>query len=101
MGRTKSSHTPPNSEHFQYDVHVIPTTYQEDGSDEVNSHQYSVTEYVKSIDQRQRHQELVAIGLWANYDFTPFEVKVSLSRKSLWHFLPECCAILGGVFACS
>ena len=33
-GRQKSSHQKPTSEHYQYDVHVIPTRYQEDGSDE-------------------------------------------------------------------
>jgi hypothetical protein len=98
-GRVKNHHVPPNSEHFQYDIHVIPTRYQSEGEDEITSHQYSVTEYVKSIDQRSRHQELVAVGLWANYDFTPFEVKVTRSRKSFMHFLTECCAILGGIFA--
>jgi hypothetical protein len=98
-GRVKNHHTPPNSEHFQYDIHVIPTRYQSENGDEITSHQYSVTEYVKSIDQRARHQDLVAVGLWANYDFTPFEVKVSRSRKSFMHFLTECCAILGGIFA--
>jgi hypothetical protein len=98
-GRVKNHHVPPNSEHFQYDIHVIPTKYIQDGQDDIASHQYSVTEYVKSIDQRARHQELVAVGLWANYDFTPFEVKVTKSRKSFMHFLTECCAILGGIFA--
>jgi hypothetical protein len=98
-GRVKNHHVPPNSEHFQYDIHVIPTRYIQDGMAEIQSHQYSVTEYVKSIDQRARHQELVAVGLWGNYDFTPFEVKVSKSRKSFMHFLTECCAILGGIFA--
>jgi hypothetical protein len=98
-GRVKNYHVPPNSEHFQYDVHVIPTRYSQDGMDDIISHQYSVTEYVKSIDQRKRQQELVAVGLWANYDFTPFEVKVTKSRKSFMHFLTECCAILGGIFA--
>lgn len=98
-GRVKNHHVPPNSEHFQYDIHVIPSRYQSEGEDAIVSHQYSVTEYVKSIDQRQRHQELVAVGLWANYDFTPFEVRVTRSRKSFMHFLTECCAILGGIFA--
>jgi|Transcript_72870 hypothetical protein len=98
-GRLKNHHVPPNSEHFQYDIHVIPTRYMDEYSEEIVSHQYSVTEYVKSIDQRARHQELVAVGLWANYDFTPFEVKVTRSRKSFMHFLTECCAILGGIFA--
>jgi len=97
-GRVKNHHIPPNSEHFQYDIHVIPSRYIEN-DEEIVSHQYSVTEYVKNIDQRARHQELVAVGLWANYDFTPFEVKVTKARKSFMHFLTECCAILGGIFA--
>lgn len=98
-GRKKSTHVAPNSEHYQYDVHVIPTRFLEDGADEIASHQYSVTEYVKLIDMSRRHQELVATGLWMNYDFTPFEVKVTRSRKPFSHFFTECCAILGGVFA--
>ena len=32
-------------------------------------------------------------------DFTPFEVRVTRSRKSMFHFFTECCAILGGIFA--
>jgi hypothetical protein len=98
-GRSKSHHQHPNSEHFQYDIHVIPTRFKEDGRSEVNSHQYSVTEYVKSINTRQQRHEMVAVGIWANYDFTPFEVKVTRSRKPFSHFFTECCAILGGVFA--
>jgi len=98
-GRVKNEHFPPNSEHYQFDIHVIPTRFQDEFGQETASHQYSVTEYVKSIDQMARHQELVAVGLWANYDFTPFEVKVTRSRKSFMHFLTECCAILGGIFA--
>eukprot|EP00913_Durusdinium_trenchii_P028664 g26880.t1 len=42
-----------------------------------------------------------ASGLWMSYDFTPFEVRVTTSRKSLFHFFTECCAILGGIFAFS
>lgn len=98
-GRNKDAHEAPNTEHFQYDIHVIPTRYIEFSGEEIASHQYSVTEYVKSIDQRQRHNELVAAGLIANYDFTPFEVRVTKTRKKFTHFLTECCAILGGIFA--
>lgn len=98
-GRLKKYHIPRLSEHFQYDIHVIPTSFQQEGSPVIESNQYSVLEYVKSINQRNRHQDLVTLGFWANYDFTPFEVKVTWSRKSLWHFATECCAILGGIFA--
>jgi len=98
-GRDANAHVPPNTEHFQYDLHVIPTRYIEFTGEEIVSHQYSVTEYVKSIDQTQRHNELVSAGLIANYDFTPFEVRVTKTRKKFTHFLTECCAILGGIFA--
>mmetsp|Transcript_16034 Transcript_16034/g.30228 ORF Transcript_16034/g.30228 Transcript_16034/m.30228 type:complete len:393 (-) Transcript_16034:171-1349(-) len=100
-GRQKSSHQAPMSEHYQYDVHVIPTRFQEDGSDEIAGHQYSVTEYVKAIDARNPAHEATATGIWMNYDFTPFEVRVTRSRKSMFHFFTECCAILGGIFAFS
>lgn len=98
-GRRKQNHQPGTTEHYQYDIHVIPTRFKEDGSDEVASHQYSVTEYVKPIEVVDGHQDSTAAGLWMSYDFTPFEVQVTRSRKSLWHFLTECCAILGGIFA--
>lgn len=98
-GRRNSQHEPPNTEHFQYDVHVIPTTFQQAGGDDIVSHQYSVTEYVKSIDMKNRQDDLVSSGLFMSYDFTPFEVTVSQTRKKLTHFVTECCAIVGGVFA--
>jgi hypothetical protein len=97
-GRRKERHEDMSSEHYQYDVHIIPTRYREDGDSEVSSHQYSVTEYVKSV--REGAQEL-PLGVVLSYDFTPFEVRVTRSRKSLLHFLTECCAIVGGVFAFS
>ena len=97
-GREKSNHQKAMTEHYQYDVHVIPTSYQ-DGSEEIPSHQYSVTEYVKAVDASNPNLDATASGLWMNYDFTPFEVRVTSSRKSLFHFFTECCAILGGIFA--
>jgi len=98
-GRKKHQHQDPTSEHYQYDIHVIPTRFLEDGYDEVFSHQYSVTEYMKVLNHKEQSQEALAPGLWMTYDFTPFEVRVTKSRKSMWHFLTECCAILGGIFA--
>eukprot|EP00438_Fugacium_kawagutii_P013388 Skav216494 [mRNA] locus=scaffold1123:521916:523799:- [translate_table: standard] len=97
-GRQKSNHDVPGlTEHYQYDIHVIPTSY-DDGDGELPSHQYSVTEYVKAVDARNPNHEAAASGLWMSYDFTPFEVRVTSSRKSLFHFFTECCAILGGIF---
>mmetsp|Transcript_40580 Transcript_40580/g.101950 ORF Transcript_40580/g.101950 Transcript_40580/m.101950 type:complete len:405 (-) Transcript_40580:15-1229(-) len=98
-GRKKNFHSGEHSEHYQYDVHVIPTRFLEEGYAEVSSHQYSVTEYTKVVNTRDNYQDAVVTGFWMNYDFTPFEVQVTKSRKSMWHFLTECCAILGGIFA--
>eukprot|EP00437_Effrenium_voratum_P023971 CAMPEP_0181399768 /NCGR_PEP_ID=MMETSP1110-20121109/1771_1 /TAXON_ID=174948 /ORGANISM="Symbiodinium sp., Strain CCMP421" /LENGTH=341 /DNA_ID=CAMNT_0023521849 /DNA_START=1 /DNA_END=1025 /DNA_ORIENTATION=- len=72
-GRQKSSHQPPLSEHYQYDVHVIPTRYLEDGSDEI------AVEYVKAVDATHPGHEVATTGIWMSYDFTPFEVRVTSS----------------------
>lgn len=99
-GQRKNNHVADTSEHYQYDIHVIPTRYNQDGEKEVVGHQYSVTEYMRTVDIKERlHQDPAALGLWVSYDFTPFEVKVTRSRKSIFHFLTECCAIVGGIFA--
>jgi len=87
--------------HFQYNVHVIPTTFAEDGREPIVSHQYSVLEFDKVVSEKSSKTDHMAPGIWMEYDFTPFEVKVTKSRKSMWHFLTVCCAILGGVFAFS
>lgn len=99
-GRKKSTHQDESTEHYHYDIHVIPTKYIEDGADEIAGHQYSVTEYMKVVSAKEAdHQDFIPSGLYLNYEFTPFEVKVTSSYKSLWHFLTECCAIIGGIFA--
>jgi len=100
-GRVKAAHPTSGSEHHQYDIHVIPTRFKEDGYDELKSHQYSVTEYMKEVNTKELTWEVPPVGLAMTYDFTPFEVQVTKSRKSIWHFLTECCAILGGIFAFS
>mmetsp|Transcript_59900 Transcript_59900/g.126796 ORF Transcript_59900/g.126796 Transcript_59900/m.126796 type:complete len:398 (-) Transcript_59900:68-1261(-) len=100
-GREKSEHSTSGSEHYQYNVHVIPTRFAEDGYDEITSHQYSVTEYMKEVFTRETTWEVPPVGVAMTYDFTPFEVQVTKSRKSFWHFLTQCCAILGGIFAFS
>mmetsp|Transcript_41633 Transcript_41633/g.109906 ORF Transcript_41633/g.109906 Transcript_41633/m.109906 type:complete len:403 (-) Transcript_41633:47-1255(-) len=96
-GRKKANYRAGGVDHHQYDIHVIPTQYVEDGGTDISSHQYSVTEYTRRVNTQ--YADTTAAGLWMSYTFTPFEVRVTRSRKSLWHFLTECCAILGGIFA--
>lgn len=108
-GRTKTQIHQQGSTRFQYDLHLIPTKYQYLSGQMANSHQYSVTEYAKKVVYHEgdnehgvlsKKQDLTA-GVYMNYDVTPFTVKVTEWKKSWTHFITECCAILGGIFAFS
>lgn len=98
-GRKKTAHEEGTTERFNYDIHIIPTLYKEDGTDQIAGNQYSVTEHSKGMNVEKMEHETLPPGLYLKYDFTPFEVRVTNSRKSMWHFVTECCAIIGGIFA--
>ena len=36
-------------------------------------------------------------GVFVNYELSPLRVRISERRRSLGHFLTNCCAIVGGV----
>lgn len=87
------------SEHWQYELHLIPTDYQSPMGRVTESHQYSTTHYVKGLNVKQRHRDLPPAGIFFRYEFTAFKVKWKLSYKSFTHFLTNVCAILGGIYA--
>lgn len=87
------------SEHWQYDLHLIPTEYVSPLGTKTESHQYSATHYVKGLNVQQRHRDLPAAGIFLRYEFTAFRVKWMVSYKSITHFLTNVCAILGGIYA--
>lgn len=37
-------------------------------------------------------------GVFFNYELSPLRVRIEERRRSLGHFLTNCCAIIGGVF---
>jgi len=101
-GRSKTQMHDTGASRFQYDLHLIPTKYRYLSGQEASSHQYSVTEFAKKITYagEDEHNALTS-GIYMNYDVTPFTVKVTEWKKSWTHFITECCAILGGIFAFS
>jgi len=36
--------------------------------------------------------------VFVNYELSPLRVRISEKRRSLGHFLTNCCAIIGGIF---
>jgi len=88
-----------DTDHYHYRIHVIPTRFADEGAEEIVSHQYSVTEYYKQVKLDDVASERKIVGVDMKYDFTPFEVQVTRSRKNFIMFLTECCAIIGGIFA--
>jgi hypothetical protein len=43
------------------------------------------------------HRTGLLPGVFVNYELSPLRVRISERRRSLGHFLTNCCAIIGGV----
>jgi len=89
------------SEYFLYNVHIIPTLYVSADGKEVDSHQYSVTDFMKRINIFDARFAQPSAGIRFQIDFTPFQVAWLQTKKKLAHFLTNCCAIIGGIIAFS
>ncbi|CAD7954538.1 unnamed protein product [Amoebophrya sp. A120] len=70
------------SEHWQYDLHLIPTDFVTAFGQVIESHQYSATHFVKGLNVVQRHRDLPAAGIYLKYEFTAFRVRWIQSYKS-------------------
>ncbi|MFH4980883.1 hypothetical protein AB6A40_007592 [Gnathostoma spinigerum] len=80
---------------FQYYVKVVPTMYEFlDSSQNVFSHQFSVTTHQKDLSMGASGLP----GFFVQYEFSPLMVKYEQRRQSLSTFLVSLCAIIGGVF---
>eukprot|EP01121_Diplochlamys_sp_Union-15-3_P022610 TRINITY_DN968_c0_g1_i5.p1 TRINITY_DN968_c0_g1~~TRINITY_DN968_c0_g1_i5.p1 ORF type:complete len:390 (+),score=53.16 TRINITY_DN968_c0_g1_i5:46-1215(+) len=84
-----------NSPMYQYFVKVVPTIYQSLGGNAINTNQFSVTEYTRSLDRDSNHG---LPGVFIMYELSPIMVKFTETQKSFAHFLTGVCAIIGGVF---
>ncbi|GAA5868039.1 hypothetical protein JCM8547_000786 [Rhodosporidiobolus lusitaniae] len=101
------AHTEESNYMFQYFLKVVSTKFQFIDGRELNTHQYSVTQYERDLannkptDNTGGHQTMHGFagvpGLFFNYDISPLQVIHKEERQSLAHFLTSTCAIVGGV----
>merc|ERR1712194_424458 len=89
----------PQSEHWKYDLKLIPTDFVNAWGKVTESHQYSATYFVKGLNVVQGHRDLVAPGINFGYEFTAFRVRWLQVFKPFSQFLTNVCAILGGIYA--
>ncbi|GAA6042893.1 hypothetical protein JCM8097_002756 [Rhodosporidiobolus ruineniae] len=101
------AHTEESNYMFQYFLKVVSTKFQFLDGRELNTHQYSVTQYERDLssnkptDNHGGHQTMHGYagvpGLFFNYEISPLMVIHKETRQSLAHFLTSTCAIVGGI----
>eukprot|EP01089_Gocevia_fonbrunei_P020308 TRINITY_DN7540_c0_g1_i1.p1 TRINITY_DN7540_c0_g1~~TRINITY_DN7540_c0_g1_i1.p1 ORF type:complete len:393 (+),score=84.11 TRINITY_DN7540_c0_g1_i1:84-1262(+) len=85
---------------FQYFVKIVPTIYETLEGAVINTNQFSVTEYMKPIEDGGSggHSHAGLPGVFFMYDLSPIMIKFTEKTRSFSHFLTGVCAIIGGVF---
>lgn len=76
-----------SAEHY---LSCVPTTYQFDDGDELDSYTYTV--------QNRESVRSYAPNVVFSYNFSPLRVLITEKRTELAAFLTHVCAIIGGVF---
>lgn len=97
---------------YQYFVKVVPTEFHTLNGRTLKTFEYSATAYERDLapyDPNLGHQspdqsdgQVVRTvegvpGVFFNYEISPLRVVQSETRMSLWHFLSNLCAIVGGI----
>ena len=83
---------------YQYYMQVVPTEY-ETLSRHQKTHQYSVTDRIRTLDHNKGSHGVP--GIFFKYDLSAVSVKIVEERRPFWQFLVRLCGIVGGVFATS
>lgn len=83
---------------FQYFIKIIPTVYSTD-SEEIDSNQYSVTNYTIQLTPYDLQRITVnrLPGLYFLYDLSPFVIYITQKSPRLSELLTTMCAIIGGI----
>lgn len=97
---------------YQYFLKVVPTEHHRLNGRKIQTFQYSATAYERDLapydpnlghDAPDRSDGRVVRtvegvpGVFFNYEISPMRVTQTESRPSLWHFLSNLCAIVGGI----
>ncbi|KAL8279228.1 hypothetical protein RQP46_008265 [Phenoliferia psychrophenolica] len=101
------AHTEESNYMFQYFLKVVSTHFTFLDGRELNTHQYSVTQYERDLSgsrtgkdaegHQTTHGYAGVPGLFFNYEISPLMVIHREERQSFAHFLTSTCAIVGGV----
>lgn len=92
----------------QYFLKVVSTKFVSLTGEELNTHQYSVTEYERDLSKGNKpgkdelghqtsHGYAGVPGLFFSYEISPMLVIHTETRQSFAHFLTDTCAIVGGI----
>lgn len=108
----RRAHTEQSQFMYQYFLKVVPTEHRKLSGRTLETFQYSATSYERDLqpyDPNLGHDEptktegtLVRTvegvpGVFFNYEICPLRVIQTESRATLWHFLSNLCAIVGGI----
>jgi len=74
----------------QYYINVVPTTYEDLGGKQLFVHQFTANS--------NEIQTYMLPALYFRYDLSPVTVKYTLKKETLFRFLVQICAIIGGIF---
>ena len=89
---------------YQYFFRIVPTTYTylNPFKKDISTNQYSVVDHFKPVDAASIQGGSSDLpGVFFFYDLSPIKVDIAEYRTSVWKFLAEVCASVGGVFAVS
>ena len=89
---------------YQYFFRIVPTTYTylNPFKKDISTNQYSVVDHFKPVDAASIQGGSSDLpGVFFFYDLSPIKVDIAEYRTSVWKFLAEICASVGGVFAVS
>ncbi|OAV98407.1 hypothetical protein PTTG_05555 [Puccinia triticina 1-1 BBBD Race 1] len=102
------AHTEASNYMFQYFLKVVGTQFQLLDGQVAKTHQYSVTQYERDLDNSDKsdadelghltsHGHSGVPGVFFNYEISPMQVVHQEYRQSFAHFATSTCAIVGGV----
>lgn len=80
---------------FQYFITVVPTTYYAPRSKPLYTSQYSVTHYIKPVEENRGTP-----GIFFKYDLDPVALEIHQRTTSLTQFLVRIVGVIGGVWVC-
>jgi len=80
----------------QYFLQVVPTTFENEYGELVETNQYSVTYHHSEVDLKSDHIELP--GVFFKYDISEVKIFIKEESQSFSRFITRLCAVIGGVW---